>query len=212
MTALTEDTRTSAGLRERKKATTRAILAEKAIELCLERGYSSVTVSDIADAAGVSRRTFSNYFANKAECLASAAQSNSDVIIAESAGLSAYSEASSITAVQRMLRDVPERFWIVCTELAELMHDEPELEAYLRAVDLANVERAIEPIAIELGVSPENLTLRVAIGAIANCIHTCIAHWVKHNPDDEIADLLTLITDHVALIDLSWLDQLRSRT
>ena len=57
------------GLRERKKADTRRALSAAAVRLCLERGYHHVTVSDIADAAGVSRRTFSNYFAGKAECV-----------------------------------------------------------------------------------------------------------------------------------------------
>lgn len=212
MTTLADGSCSLAGLRERKKATTRATLADKAIELCLDRGYAAVTVSDIADAAGVSRRTFSNYFANKAECLVSAARSNTDVMIAESTVLSVQSEASAITAVQQMLRSVPERFWTVCTQLAELMHGEPELEAYLRAGDLANVERAVAPIAKQLGVSPEDITLRVAIGAIASCIHTCIMHWLSHNRPGGLAGLLTLITDHVAMIDLSWLDRLRSHT
>jgi AcrR family transcriptional regulator len=54
-------------LRERKKAATRLALHNAAQELVFERGLDAVTVEAIADAAGVSRRTFSNYFANK-EC------------------------------------------------------------------------------------------------------------------------------------------------
>jgi AcrR family transcriptional regulator len=56
-----------AGLRERKKAATRQALSDAAIRLAVEGGYDSVTVEAIADAAMVSRRTFSNYFSSKEE-------------------------------------------------------------------------------------------------------------------------------------------------
>jgi len=59
------------GLRERKKAETRAALGWAAIHLTAERGYDNVRVEDIAEAAGVSPRTFNNYFSSKAEAIAS---------------------------------------------------------------------------------------------------------------------------------------------
>ncbi|MFI2711720.1 TetR family transcriptional regulator [Micromonospora sp. NPDC018662] len=57
------------GLRERKKAATRAALSWAAIRLTVARGYDAVLVEDIAQAAGVSPRTFNNYFASKAEAI-----------------------------------------------------------------------------------------------------------------------------------------------
>jgi AcrR family transcriptional regulator len=59
------------GLRERKKAETRAALSWAAIRLTVERGYDNVKVEDIAAAAGVSPRTFNNYFAGKGEAIVS---------------------------------------------------------------------------------------------------------------------------------------------
>src|SRR3954470_3817833 len=57
------------GLRERKKVATRQALHEAAVRLTVEHGLDRLTVEAIADAADVSRRTFSNYFANKEEAL-----------------------------------------------------------------------------------------------------------------------------------------------
>jgi AcrR family transcriptional regulator len=59
------------GLRERKKLATRAALGRAAWRLTIDRGYANVRVEDIAAAAGVSVRTFSNYFPSKEDALLS---------------------------------------------------------------------------------------------------------------------------------------------
>jgi AcrR family transcriptional regulator len=58
-----------AGLRERKKLATRQALGFAAMRLAIERGLDNVLVEDIAEAAGVSARTFNNYFASKYEAI-----------------------------------------------------------------------------------------------------------------------------------------------
>jgi AcrR family transcriptional regulator len=58
------------GLRERKKADTRRALSDAAMHLAFERGLDNVTREDIAIRAGVSLRTFTNYFAGKHEAIA----------------------------------------------------------------------------------------------------------------------------------------------
>lgn len=58
------------GLRERKKADTRRALSDAALKLAFERGLENVTRDEIAALAGVSLRTFNNYFSGKYEALA----------------------------------------------------------------------------------------------------------------------------------------------
>jgi AcrR family transcriptional regulator len=53
------------GLRERKKARTRRVIADAAARLFAEHGYEQVAVSDVAREAEVSEQTVYNYFQTK---------------------------------------------------------------------------------------------------------------------------------------------------
>lgn len=61
------------GVRERKRLAAREALAEAAMSLAIEHGFERLHVEDIARAAGVSPRTFNNYFSSKEEAIVSVA-------------------------------------------------------------------------------------------------------------------------------------------
>jgi AcrR family transcriptional regulator len=57
------------GLRERKKAASRLAIERAAVEIASEQGYEATTVQAIATGAGISLRTFFNYFPCKDEAI-----------------------------------------------------------------------------------------------------------------------------------------------
>lgn len=60
------DAEATVGLRERKKARTRAEIRQQALRLFVAQGYEATTVQQIADAAEVSLSTLFRYFPTKA--------------------------------------------------------------------------------------------------------------------------------------------------
>ena len=122
-----------AGLRERKKDATRRALAEAALDLAFTKGYDSVTIAAITERVGVSRRTFSNYFSGKAECIAAVSEGWLDDII------EAIRHAPDDQSLEVILCDslghvaagLPQRW----ERLALLFDAEPELQPMVGAID-----------------------------------------------------------------------------
>ncbi len=59
------------GLRERKRRMTAQRITDAGISLFITKGYEATTLDDIAEAAGISRRSFFSYFGAKDEILLS---------------------------------------------------------------------------------------------------------------------------------------------
>src|SRR6266545_806054 len=84
-------------LRERKKQATREALRAAALRLALERGPENVRVDDIAEAAGVSPRTYNNYFSSREQAIVAA-------VTAERASRVAAVGAAAKVALQQWLQ------------------------------------------------------------------------------------------------------------
>lgn len=70
------------GLREEKKQATREALREAALRLALQCGPENVRVDDIAEAAGVSPRTYNNYFSSREQAIVAAVTAEREARVA----------------------------------------------------------------------------------------------------------------------------------
>src|ERR1700683_970799 len=89
------------GLRERKKARTRASLREHALRLFRDQGYTATTVEQIAAAAEVSPSTFFRYFPTKEDLVL---QDDMDTRLIEALSQQA-GELRPVTAVPAAARE-----------------------------------------------------------------------------------------------------------
>src|SRR6201995_1480469 len=101
------------GLRERRRRQTSADIRDAAVRLTLERGLDKVTIDEICAEAGISTRTFFNYFPNKESAIAYGPSDIPPELVADfvAAGPAPYSVvlAELITLAEHHLRDVPPR-------------------------------------------------------------------------------------------------------
>jgi AcrR family transcriptional regulator len=94
------------GLRERKRADSRAATVAAALQLFAERGYDAVTVADICAAAEIAPRTFFRYFPSKEDVLAEPARQMAVRVTAALAA--APAELGDAEALTRALRELGE--------------------------------------------------------------------------------------------------------
>ncbi len=168
--------RPAGGLRERKKDATRRALAEAALELVTDHGYPRVTIAEIADRAGVSRRTFSNYFAGKAECLLAVTEGWLDDVLeaVRSAPDDCSVDEILCAALERVAADLPERW----ERLTLAVQAEPELVAMAGAADAANADQLRVVVAERLGVPADDLRMRLFAGFAMLAGRTCLDEWL----------------------------------
>jgi AcrR family transcriptional regulator len=96
------------GLRERKKAATREALGDAAWSLCVQHGLDGVTVEQIARAAGVSLRTFFNYFSSKEEAVVAGDTATAEAFVREFAARPAGEPV--LVALREALRSIYPRY------------------------------------------------------------------------------------------------------
>ncbi|AVJ33685.1 TetR family transcriptional regulator [Stenotrophomonas sp. MYb57] len=91
------------GRREQRKAETRQTISDVATWLIIERGFEAVSMSEIADAAGVSRKTVFNYFASK-EQLVFDRDEEARQLLRE--GMAARTSMTPLAAFQALVREL----------------------------------------------------------------------------------------------------------
>jgi AcrR family transcriptional regulator len=158
------------GLRERKKARTRAAIREHALRLFREQGYAATRVEQIAEAAEVSPATFYRYFPTKEDVVL---QDDLDVLTlgaleAQPPGLSPLAAVRAAVAAARagFTEEERERF----RQTTELTMAVPEIRA--RALDefARTIDVTAAALARRAGRKADDDVVRALSGAIFGVI------------------------------------------
>ncbi|MEU2613707.1 TetR family transcriptional regulator [Micromonospora sp. NPDC007271] len=189
----------AAGLRERKKAATRLALHEAALRLAAEQGPDRVTVEAIADAANVSRRTFSNYFSSKEEALfygdTTRLRRLLELLHAEPADeppWAALSRAALHLAAE--VDDGPARAWL---NRRRRLHGHPGLLSH-QAAAYAAIERELAgELARRLTGPDQTLRARVLAATFLATVRVATQQGIEH-PDTPMIDAIRAALAHAA--------------
>ena len=186
-----------AGLRERKKAKTRAEIQRQALRLFRERGYGATTTSQIAEAAEVSESTFFRYFPTKEDVVF---WDEFDPPIFE-AFRAQPAELGSIRVLRGSIRDAMAR--ASATERAELRErlelllSVPPLRATLVDRIHGPVRLLAEAMAERTGRHPDDPAVRATAGAVMG-VGLSAMFAAADDPD---ADVLSLLDEGLAQLE-----------
>lgn len=185
------------GLRERKKQATRQALGEAAVRLALEVGPDNVRVEDIAGAAGVSPRTYNNYFSSREAAICS-------VVVERARWLEA--------ALRARPRDEPLADACVNAFLAHYRgQEDPDRRVMtmifchpaLHVEFLRNAGSMFEPlvaaIAERCGLDPARDSFPHLLAATLNtAVRIATVHWLGHDTGRPFQDVLRENLERVA--------------
>lgn len=166
---------TTPGLRERKKQATREALREAALRLAVERGPDQVRVEDIAEAAGVSPRTYNNYFASREQAIVSAVSADRESRIASA--VAARPEGVRLAdavadAVVEQCANPGEREALLLITTRTALRD-----AFLDTT--AEIEHPLAGVIAERLDDAEAQTARVLAASVAAAVRIALEGWLQ---------------------------------
>lgn len=188
-----------AGLRERKKAKTKAAIRESALTLFEEQGYTSTTVEQIAEAAEVSPSTFFRYFPTKEDVILT---DDYDPLIVE-AIRSQPPGTGPVDALLNGMRTVflalsPQE-WEIERRRQRLYNAVPDLRARAMQQTLEALDMLAAVLAELAGKPPDDLTSRVVAGAMIGVVLAIMPPGTPHSFEpaefDRLEEALNILRD-----------------
>jgi AcrR family transcriptional regulator len=182
---------TETSLRERKKVATRQALSRAAALLAVERGVEGVTIEAIADAAGVSPRTFHNYFPGKEEAivapLTDGAQAVIDALRARPAGEPIWDALREVVRESLLPTDTRDE----TIALLRVVKRNPALVGK-QLCGLGEMQRQIaEVIAMRTGThAGRDLYPHLLAGAAGVAMRTAVDLWVDGGSGADLPELI----------------------
>src|SRR4051794_36640294 len=176
------------GLRERKKQATRAALTAAAWRLAAEHGGARGRGGDIAAAAGVSARTFNNYFASKEDALlavgADWAARLAAALRARPAGEPLWEALAAAAAEQFSGAGEVPREYAAVSASPELVAAQLQLH---RAVEMPLAEAVADRLGLDAG---RDLYPQLVAATVTAATRTTFEHWRENAPGVAFPELL----------------------
>lgn len=184
-------TRRPPGRRELRKLETHRAIVGAAREMVSERGLDGVTVEEIADAAGVSPRTFFNYFASKEEALVGV----DPAILTELADRlrARPSSEAPVSALRAVLVEVAEpgeslRRWQLRDEL--VARHPALLPRHLASIDEVRASLA-GALADRMGIDARSdPTADLVVAAVMSALRTALTWWQESDRSRPLRDVV----------------------
>ena len=189
------------GLRERKKARTRAAIREHALRLFRENGYQRTTVEKIAEAAEVSPSTFFRYFPTKEDLVLQDDMDTRMIAAFEQQPPELGPIAAVRAASRQMFASYSAADMDLLRETTRLTMTVPEIRA--RAMDefARTITVVAEAVAKRAGRSPDDLAVRVMAGAIIGVIMSITMPWEGWSDRQTMEDTFGRIEQGLALLE-----------
>lgn len=194
----------SKGLRQRRRRQTRFDIHHAALSLALRRGVDKVTVEEISREAGVSPRTFFNYFHSKEFAVAYAPFDIMDELAEEfvAAGPAPRPKllADTIDMAIRNLATNPPPRRAELAGLLEVAHTNPAVaSALLTQFDQFQIRMA-QLISQRTGLQPDD-DVPVLIAALASAVvRTAMVNWATSEPEVDRDDTPTVYLHRAAAL------------
>ncbi|MEU0538472.1 helix-turn-helix domain-containing protein [Nocardia sp. NPDC005978] len=164
-------------MRERKKQATREALREAALRLALEHGPDNVRVEDIAEAAGVSPRTYNNYFSSREQAIVAAVTAEREARV-----------ASAVAAQPTQIRLADTVIEAIVSHYADPGDERRDAlllittHSALRAVFLSATDTIAKPLTAAIGArlgALDELTACVLAASVTAAIRVALEQWLQ---------------------------------
>jgi AcrR family transcriptional regulator len=177
------------GLRELKKARTRATIQEQALRLFSEQGYAETTVDQIAAAAEVSPATFFRYFPTKEDTVL---YDRLDPVMID-LFRAQPPELSPTEALRATLRDsfnaVGDEEWELENQRQQLVFNAPDLRAKMMDQLYAGIDMLAGLAAERVGRPPDDFAVRNWAGAAVGVVMAAYPATGRHRLQDYIEQI-----------------------
>jgi AcrR family transcriptional regulator len=186
------------GLRERKKARTRAEIQNQALRLFRDQGYDATTIEQIAEAAQVSESTFFRYFPAKEDVILWDELDPRLLAVFRAQPATLGPVAALRATLRELIAEISADQWAKQRERITLLLDVPALRVTLLDSLFRDPMRLLgEGIAERTGVDQEDPSVRALAGSVMGVCVTAMLAWVQ-DPD---TDVLTLVDEVLAQVE-----------